>query len=113
MALYGIYGRHEIKDCPWNNVESARVAISFTKLDPSIMGPRYKINKIIGQYHSGLEHTFLWILDAEDPHLIERFAIDTKAASFNEIKIVPLIEFKDVVAGAIRIHGKALEIPAQ
>ncbi len=33
------------------------------------MGKKYKINKIVGQYHSALEHTFLWIFDAEDPGL--------------------------------------------
>ena len=105
MALYGIYGRHEIKDCPWNNVESAKMAVLFTKLDLSTIGPKYKINKIVGQYHSGLEHTFLWILDAEDPHLIEQFAVDSKMASFNEVKIVPLITFEGVIEGAKRIHG--------
>jgi len=52
--------------------------------------PKYKI---IGRYHSGLKHTFLWIVDVEDPHLIEQFAVDSKTASFNEIKIVPLKTF--------------------
>ena len=39
--------------------------------------------EFVRQYHSGLEHTFLWILDAEDPHLIQQFAVDTGVAKFN------------------------------
>jgi len=73
MALYGIYGRHEINMCPWNNIETAKRAVEIANSDLSQMLPKYKINKIVGQYHSGLEHTFLWILDAEDPHLIQQF----------------------------------------
>ena len=105
MALYGIYGRHEIDICPWNNVETAKRVIGIASSDLSEMLSKYKISKIVGQYHSGLEHTFLWILDAEDSHLIQQFAVDSGAASFNEIKIVPLTTFQDVVKGAKKIHG--------
>ncbi len=55
------------------------------------------LHKIIGQYHSALEHTFLWVVDAEDPHLVEKFCIDGEIAKFNAVKIVPLITFRDVV----------------
>ncbi len=98
MALYGVYGRHEIKDCPLNNAESRKVvlAINQKQEDPNVCA-NYKINKVIGRYHSGLEHTFLWIVDAEDPHLIQQLAIDNGVASFNELKIVPLMTFDDVV----------------
>jgi len=105
MALYGIYGRHEIATCPWNNKENAQRVIQIASSDLSQMLPKYKINKILGQYHSGLEHTFLWILDAEDPHQIQKFAVDSGMASFNEVKIVPLETFAGVVEGAKKIHG--------
>ena len=105
MALYGIYGRHEIATCPWNNKENAKRVIQIANSDLSQMLPKYKINKIIGQYHSGLEHTFLWVLDAEDPHLIQQWAVDTGVASFNEVKIVPLETFQGVAEGAKKIHG--------
>ena len=105
MALYGIYGRHEIATCPWNNVENAKRVIEIQSSDLSQVLPKYKINKMVGQYHSGLEHTFLWIVDAEDAHLIQQFAVDTGAASFNEVKIVPLITFQGVAEGAKKIHG--------
>ncbi len=97
MALYGIYGRHEIKDCPLNNAESRKFVAEVAKRDMSSVLPKYKINKVVGRFHSGLEHTFLWILDAEDPHLIQQFAIEGGIASFNEVKIVPLMTFDDVV----------------
>ncbi len=97
MALYGIYGRHEIRDCPLNNAETRKMVADVAKRDMSAVLPTYKINEVVGRYHSGLEHTFLWILDAEDPHLIQQFAIDGGLASFNEIKIVPLMTFEDVV----------------
>ena len=105
MALYGIYGRHEIATCPLNNVENAKQVIAAAAADQSQLLPKYKINKILGQYHSGLEHTFLWILDAEDPHQIEQFAVDSKIASFNEVKIVPMETFQDVAAWVKKTHG--------
>ena len=105
MALYGIYGRHEIATCPWNNKETAKQVIQIATSDLSQMLPKYKINKIVGQYHSGLEHTYLWVLDAEDPHLIQQWAVDTGNASFNEVKIVPLETFQGVAEGAKKIHG--------
>ena len=104
MALYGIYGRHEIDQCPWNNKERAKV-VDIDNSDIASVLPKYKIHNIVGQYHSGLEHTFLWILDAEDSHLIQQFAVDVGVAKFNEVKIVPITKFKDVVTGAKKIHG--------
>jgi|SaaInlStandDraft_5_1057022.scaffolds.fasta_scaffold165123_1 hypothetical protein len=98
MALYGIYGRHEIKDCPLNSSESRKIVLDIeNKNKDSDVCVNYKINKVIGRYHSGLEHTFLWIVDAEDPHLIQQKAIDSGVAKFNEIKIVPLMDFEQVI----------------
>jgi hypothetical protein len=37
--------------------------------------------------------------------LIQQFAVDSGAASFNEIKIVPLTTFQGVAEGAKAIHG--------
>ncbi len=100
MALYGIYGRHEISACPINKKENAIYTNKMLNTDLSPILPKYKINSIVGQYHSGFEHTFLWVLDAEDAQLIQQFALDTELTSFNEVKIVPLMEFKDTVANA-------------
>ncbi|MGA9149817.1 MAG: hypothetical protein WBZ36_04490 [Candidatus Nitrosopolaris sp.] len=51
--------------------------------------------KILQQYHSALEHTFLWVVDA-DAHLIEEFMART-AGRMNTLKIVPLITFQTVI----------------
>ncbi len=105
MALYGIYGRHEIEQCPWNNKEIAKQVVEIASSDFASILPKYKIRNIVGQYHSGLEHTFLWIFDAEDAHLIQQFAVDTGMAKFNEVKIVPLETFAGVVEGAKKKWG--------
>ena len=40
--------------------------------------------------------------EEDNPHLIQQFAIEGGMASFNEVKIVPLMTFDDVV----RVTGK-------
>ena len=106
MALYGVYGSHTPETCPVNNRESAEKAVSFANSDLTAIAGTYKINELVAQYHSALEHTFLWVVDAEDPHLLESFCIDTGLASFNYLKFVPLITFREgVVPTAKEIHG--------
>ena len=66
----------------------------------------YRIHKILGQYHSALEHTFLWVVDADNPHHIQDFCIATGLASINDLKILPLIIFQEgVISGIEKIHG--------
>jgi len=96
MALYGIWGSHTVESCPLNNADSRKVVLSAPP-DLESVAKKYKINKILGTYHSPLEHTFLWVVDAEDPFMVQQFCIDAGVASFNAAKIVPLITFKDVV----------------
>ncbi len=105
MALFAIYGRHEIDQCPWNNKERAKEVVEMANVDLASILPKYKIHNIVGQYHSGLEHTFVWLFDAEEAHQIQKFEVDVGMAMLNEVKIVPITEFKDVVAGAKKIHG--------
>ncbi|MFQ5940073.1 MAG: hypothetical protein ACE5KA_00015 [Nitrososphaerales archaeon] len=104
MALYGIYGSHTPETCPWNNVEIRKGVLDAASRFENPEGfAKYKINKVVGQYHSALEHTFLWIVDAEDPHLIQQFAVDSGMARFNFLKFVPLITFKEVVEGCRKL----------
>ncbi len=50
----------------------------------------------------------MWILDAEDPHLVEEFALETGLASFNELRIVPLKTLAEgVIPRVKRVHGFA------
>ena len=106
MALYGVYGSHTTEACPVNNLDVAKKVIAFAESDVSPLAQKYKINEVLGQYHSAFEHTFLWIVDAEDPHLIEEFCLDTGLASFNNLKIVPLITFAEGVIPLVkRVHN--------
>ena len=106
MALYGIYGSHATDACPLNNLQIARSVVSFAESDIQGTTRKYKINNILGQYHSALEHTFVWIVDAEEPHLIEEFCIESGVASFNKLKIVPLITFSEgVIPRVKKIHN--------
>jgi hypothetical protein len=67
---------------------------------------KYRINRSLGQYHAALEHTFLWVVDAEAPHLVEQFCLDSGVASFHTVKIVPLITFTaGLLAWIKEIHG--------
>ena len=108
MALYGIYGSHSVESCPVNHRENAKTLIAFAETDPEPILSRYRINAVLGQYHSAFEHTFLWIVDAEDPHLLEELTLDAGLASFNRLTIVPLKTLAEGVLPRIRkVHGLA------
>ncbi|MFQ5982222.1 MAG: hypothetical protein ACE5KS_02495 [Woeseiaceae bacterium] len=106
MALYGVYGSHTTEACPVNNREVAEKIVAFAESDVSGLAGEYKINEVIGQYHSAFEHTFVWIIDAEDPHLVEEFCLDAGLASFNNLRIVPMKTFAEGVLPRVRkVHG--------
>ena len=104
MALYGISGSHTTEACPLNNDTSAKKVLQAENLNVEEIAQKYNINKILGQYHSALEHTFLWIVDAEDPHLIQQFCIEGGIASFNAVKIIPLITFQQVIETTKKVN---------
>ena len=67
---------------------------------------KYKIHNVLGQYHSAFEHTFIWIVEAEDPHLIEEFALEAGLSSFNKLTIVPLKTLAEgVIPRVKKVHG--------
>ena len=106
MSFYGVYGSHTVEACPVNNLENGKKLISFAESDPTPFLSRYRINDVLGQYHSAFEHTFLWIVEAEDPHLIEEFALEAGLASFNKLTIVPLITLSEgVIPRVKKAHG--------
>ena len=91
--------------CPVNYKDIAQLLVQFSETDLEPISKKYKINKVVGQFHSALEHTFVWVIDAEDPHLIEEFFIETELASFNNLKIIPLITFSEGVMPRVKkIH---------
>jgi len=94
MGLYGIYGSHTTEACPWNNVETRKLVL---EKGPKIIEEARKLNiQIINQYHSALEHTFLWVVESDDVHSIQSF-FATNVGKFNALKIVPLITYSDVI----------------
>ena len=95
--LFGIYGSHTPETCPIYVRKYARVFVDIAALDAEELAETYGIRRIEVQYHSALEHTFLWVVDADDPHTIERFAIETGLASFNTLEIVPVHTFAETV----------------
>ena len=106
MALYGVYGSHAVEACPVNNLENAKTLVAFAESDPTPLLSKYRINDVLGQYHSAFEHTFVWIVDADDPHLIEQFALETGLASFNNLTIVPLKSLTEGVIPLVKkVHG--------
>ena len=104
MALYGISGSHTTEACPLNNDTNAKLVLHAENLNIEQIVQQYKINKIVGQYHSALEHTFLWLVEAEDPHLIQKFCIDAGIASFNSVKIIPMITFQQVIETVKKVN---------
>jgi len=95
MVLFGVFGIHTTEACPINNQKNRRYLLAE--------GPKYpeyaeKNNvKILGQYHVVLEHTFIWILEAEDAEAVEKFAMESGLSSFNSLKIVHMSPFKDAL----------------
>ena len=106
MALYGVYGNHTVEVCPVNHLENAKKLVSFAESDPTPLLSKYLIRNVLGQYHSAFEHTFIWIVDADDPHLIEEFALEAGLTSFNHLSIVPLKSLKEgVIPRLKKVHG--------
>ena len=103
MGLYGIYGSHTTESCPLNNHETREMVIEG--------GPQIKQLaensgiKIIGQFHSGLEHTFLWVVEANDAHTVEGFMITAGVHKFNALTIVPLNTFDGVIEKCKQIEN--------
>jgi hypothetical protein len=105
MSLYGIYGSHTTDSCPLNNIQSRKIVLKMAA-DKGLdnIATKNKI-KILEQYHSALEHTFLWTVDSENAHSIERFMIESGWATFNAIKIVPLGRYQNVIEACKRLDA--------
>jgi hypothetical protein len=94
MGLYGIYGAHTQEACPLYNDENRKYLL---RAAPIMAKDAEKFNdNILNQFHSGLEHTFLWVAEADNPHIIEEMMARTAGRS-NTLKIVPLITFQTLL----------------
>ena len=95
MGTYGIYGTHTTEACPLFNEENKKLLLqvaSTFEQDANAKGI-----KVLSMYHSGLEHTFEWIVEAPGAHAIQDLMVETKVAKFNATKIVPLRTTQNVV----------------
>ena len=103
MGLYGIYGSHTTESCPLNNKDTRKMVIEG---GPQIKQIAEGANvKIIGQYHSGLEHTFLWVVEAADAHTVENLMFQAGVHKFNAVTIVPLNTFDGVIEKCKQIEN--------
>jgi len=104
-TLWGIYGAHNRHDCPVNNRETAKEVIAISLMDLKPLMEKYGITAIVDQYHSGLEHTFLWVVKTTEPHNLEEFCIELGVARWNDLKFVPERTFADVITDVRALHG--------
>jgi hypothetical protein len=103
LALYGIYGSHTTESCPLSNIRSRNIVLKMAQ-DLDNIASKNKIT-ILDQYHSALEHTFLWTVDAESAHSAERFMIELQWSVFNALKIVPLGRYENVVEACKKLDA--------
>jgi hypothetical protein len=104
-TLWGIYGAHNRHDCPVNNRETAKEVIAISLMDLGPLMEKYGVTAIVDQYHSGLEHTFLWVVETNEPHKLEEFSIELGVARWNDLKFVPERTFGDVITDVRALHG--------
>ena len=95
MGLYGIYGSHTTEACPLFNAGNRKLLLE-TADGFEVTAAAFGV-KVVAAYHSGLEHTFVWIVESGDPHVIEDLMVQTRMAKWNSAKIVPLKTLKTVV----------------
>lgn len=104
-TLWGIYGSHSKHDCPVNNRETAMEVITLSQTDLGPLMQKYGVTAVVDQYHSGLEHTFLWVVETTAPHQLEEFSIEMGIARWNDLTFVPERTFGDVIRDVRAIHG--------
>ncbi len=104
-TLWGIYGAHSKHDCPVNNLQTAKEVIALSMTDLGPLMEKYGVTDIVDQYHSGLEHTFLWVVKTTEPHKLEEFSIELGVARWNDLKFVPERTFADVIVDVRALHG--------
>ena len=104
-TLWGIYGEHNRHDCPVNNRKTAKEVITISKTDLKPLMEKYGVTNIVDMYHSGLEHTLVWVVETSRPHDLEEFTIELGVARWNDLKFVPERTFADVIRDVTAIHG--------
>jgi hypothetical protein len=105
-TLWGIYGQHTAADCPLFHRGHAEGVVAASKKDLRPLLAKHGVREVVNQYHSGLEHTLIWVVRTERPHDLEEFLTELGVAEWNVLKIVPLRTFApDVVEEVKRLHN--------
>ena len=81
--------------CPLFNEENKKLLLDVASTFEN--DAKAKGIKVLSMYHSGLEHTFEWIVESPGAHVIQDLMVETKVAKFNSTKIVPLRTTQNVV----------------
>ncbi|HEX9317973.1 MAG TPA: hypothetical protein VF884_03460 [Nitrososphaeraceae archaeon] len=102
MVLYGISGNHATEACPLNNQDNRALMLEISQRLAEV-AQRNHI-ELKEQFHSALEHNFLWILDAQNGHVVQKFMIELGMAKFNSMKIFPIGTFQNVVDECRRLE---------
>jgi uncharacterized protein DUF3303 len=95
MALYGVFGTHTPEACPLNNPVNRKDVIEMSEKLSEVAQEHHV--ELKHQFHSALEHNFVWIVDAENGHIVQKFLIELEWSKFNTMKIFPVGTFKTLV----------------
>lgn len=102
-TMYGIYGEHTQEACPLYNEQNRKWLLASLP-NQEKTAQKHGV-RILQQYHSALEHTFLWAVEAENAQSIEEFMAKT-AGRFNTVRIVPLITFQEVIERCKKVEDR-------
>jgi hypothetical protein len=95
MAFYEVFGSHTPETCPLNNPVNRKLAIEMSEKLAELAKENHV--ELKEQFHSALEHNFVWIADAENGHTVQKFLIGLEWAKFNIMRIFPIGTFKMLV----------------
>ena len=95
VDYYGIYGTHTAETCPLFHEGNRKLLLEIAAGFEG-MAAKHDI-KLVSAWHSGLEHTFVWIVEAENAHSIQDLMVESGAGRFNSTTIVPMRTLENVV----------------
>ena len=89
------FGSHTTEACPLNNPVNRKLVKETSEKLPQLIQENHV--ELKEQFHSALEHNFVWIIDAENSHAVQKFLIGLEWAKFNTMRIFPIGTFKMLV----------------
>lgn len=97
MILYGIFASRTKERSLLNNYTNRILVIEVSKRLSEVAKNNVEVRE---QFHSALDHNFLWIIDAENAHEVQRFMRESGITKFNAMRIFPVGTFQSVVMNA-------------